>query len=120
MALSQARFLLDENVPHKLLSVFYKRDLNIDTLQSMGWSGISNGGLSEKIQRRNLVLITRDRDFTFLWRKYRIKVIYLAIEPSTPRYLQPKVKELLDNWNYDLRRPFLVLLQKDALRFWQL
>jgi predicted nuclease of predicted toxin-antitoxin system len=120
MALSQARFLLDENIPRKLQSVFHNRNLVVETVQSLGWSGIKNGDLAEKVQRKNFILVTRDRDFTFLWRNYQIKVIYLALSPSTLPFLQSKMEELFDTWNYDLEVPFLVLIQNDTSRFWRL
>jgi predicted nuclease of predicted toxin-antitoxin system len=112
------KFLLDENVPVKLKYVFTDRKIHCVTIKEEGWLGIKNGELSNKLKHHHFILVTRDKDFTFLWEKYKIQVIYLAIEPATLDFIQPKLKDLLDNWNYDISMPFLLMLQKDSIRFW--
>lgn len=49
MALEKTRFLLDENVPRKLLKEIEKRKLDARTVQQKGWSGIKNGELSRRV-----------------------------------------------------------------------
>ena len=119
MDLKQAKFLLDENVPLKLKYIFLDRGISCVTVKEKGWLGTKNGILSNKIKQNNLILVTRDKDFTFLWKKYGLQVIYLAIEPAILDFIQPRLIDLLKDWNYALSKPFLLILQKDSIRFWQ-
>lgn len=81
--------------------------------------GVKNGELSLKVKQNNLILVTRDKDFTFLWKKYRIQVVYLAIEPAIIDFIHPRLTDLLDDWKYDLSKHFLLMLQNETIRFWQ-
>lgn len=119
MGLKKVKFLLDENVPKKLNRVFIDAGIQCTTIKEEGWLGIKNGELSIKLQQKNLVLVTRDKDFTFLWKKHKIQVIYLAIEPASLKFIHPRVIELLADWKYDLSRPFLLMVQTNLIRFWQ-
>jgi len=119
MVLTKVKFLLDENVPVKLKHVFIDHGIHCVTVKEEGWLGIKNGELSKKIRQNNLVLITRDKDFISLWKIYKIQVIYLAIEPAIFEFIQPRLIDLIDNWNYNISKPFLLMLQKDTIRFWQ-
>jgi predicted nuclease of predicted toxin-antitoxin system len=82
MVLRKVKFLINENVPVKLKRIFFDRGIYCVALREEGWLGIKNGELSNKIRQNNLILVTRDKDFTYLWKKYKVSVIYLAIEPS--------------------------------------
>ncbi|TET29093.1 MAG: hypothetical protein E3J70_07880 [Candidatus Heimdallarchaeota archaeon] len=119
MALKKAKFLLDENIPLSLKKVFEDQDLFCSTVQAEGWAGIKNGELTEKVKNNNFVLVTRDKDFTFLWQKHKIKVIYIAIEPAIADFIKPRLVDLLTEWTYDLSKHFLLILQKDTIRFWR-
>lgn len=119
MDLEKMRFLLDENVPIKLVKIFSDRGIYCTTIRKEKLSGIKNGELSKKVKELKLILITRDKDFTYLWNKYKINVIYIAIEPAILDFIQPRMVELLDDWKYDIKKPFLLILQKDIIRFWQ-
>lgn len=119
MALKKAKFLLDENVPIKLKQLFTSLDLSSVAVRDLKWFGIRNGKLSEKTKKESYILVTRDKDFTFLWDKYQIRVIHIAIEPPLlSSFLEP-LERLLINWQYDLSMPFLLILQKDSIRFRQ-
>ena len=76
-----AKFLLDENVPSRLKAPLESIGLRVTTLKGEGMVGSGNGTLSEFIKKMDFILITRDKDFTFLWKKYEIRVIYLALHP---------------------------------------
>lgn len=119
MGLKKVKFLLDENIPIKLKQVFINHGIQCTTIKDKGWLGIKNGDLSKKVQQENIILVTRDKDFTFLWDRHKIQVIYLTIEPANLKSIQPRVIELLANWKYDLSRPFLLIVQIDMIRFWQ-
>lgn len=119
MVLKKVKFLLDENVPVKLKRVFFDRGIHCVTIKEEGWLGIKNSELSKKVKQNNLILVTHDKDFTFLWKKHKLQVIYLAIEPAIFDYIEPRLINLLDDWNYDLSKYFLLMLQKDTIRFWQ-
>lgn len=119
MVLKKVKFLLDENVPIKLKRVFIDRGIHCVTIKEKGWLGVKNSKLSEQVKQNNLIIITRDKDFMFLWKKFKIQVIYLAIEPAILDFIQPRIIDLLDDWKYDLSKHFLLILQKDTIRFWQ-
>jgi predicted nuclease of predicted toxin-antitoxin system len=113
------KFLLDENIPVKVKQLFKKFGHECQTIQERGWSGYKDSEISTRIQNQKLVFITRDKDFSFLWKKYKLKVIFLAIEPAVLSNLVPKIEELLSNWKYDTSQPFLLKIQNDSLRFWK-
>jgi predicted nuclease of predicted toxin-antitoxin system len=115
----KAKFLLDENIPVKLQSVFSKIGILCVTLKDKNWLGIQNGELSKKVKREKYVLVTRDKDFTYLWKKYKIQVIYIVIQPAILDTINPRMLDLLSHWEYDLSKPFLIMLQTDIIRFWQ-
>ncbi|MCG3252963.1 MAG: DUF5615 family PIN-like protein [Candidatus Heimdallarchaeota archaeon] len=119
MDLKKAKFLLDENIPLSLKKIFDDQGLFCTTLQAEGWFGIKNGALSKKVRQNKFVLVTRDKDFTFLWQKYNIQVIYILIEPAISDFIKPRLGILLQEWTYDLSKPFFLILQKDTIRFWQ-
>ena len=77
MDLTEAKFLLDENVPRRLKEVFKSKRLNCKTVQELGWRERKNGELAVKVKEKDFILVTRDKDFVFLWKKYELKVITL-------------------------------------------
>ena len=118
MDLTEVQFLLDENISFRLLPLFKKYHLNFTTLQNLGWSGIKNGELAKKVKDNNYILITRDKDFTFLWKKYSLRVIYLAIKPPIILDLTNELETLFNNWAMDTTNPFLIIIQKGFVRLW--
>lgn len=54
------RVLLDENVPHDLISQFPGHE--VSTVQSLGWAGVKNGDLLERARGTIDVFITMDRN----------------------------------------------------------
>ena len=120
MDLTQAKFLLDENVPRKLKKVFKSKGLDCQTVQELRWREVKNGELSVKVKRNDFILVTRDKDFVFLWKKYKLKVIYFAVKPATLKFLQPRLNDTLNSWTYDLNSSFLVMIQNKEIRFWKL
>lgn len=63
MDLTEAKFLLDENVPRRLKAIFKSKKLECWTVQELGWREIKNGLLSVRLKRNDFVLVTRDKDF---------------------------------------------------------
>lgn len=112
------KFLSDENIPKKLKSIFETNNYIVDTVQELGWSGIKNGELSKQTKYKNYILVTRDRDFIYLWEKYSIQVIYLAIHLPVIENLSPRLEELLANWVFEVE-PFLIIFQEDSIRSWK-
>ena len=119
MALKEAVFLLDENLDIKLAKILSDFGLSCSTLKDKRQTGIRNGELSQFVKKNNYVLITGDRDFTYLWSKYDIRVIYISIHPKTLSFIHPRLVELFQSWNYDLSKSFLLILQKDTIRLRQ-
>lgn len=119
MDLTEVQFLLDENVSYRLIRFFKKYSLNFTTLRNLGWSGVKNGNLAQRVKDYNYILITRDKDFTFLWKKYGIKVIYLAIKPPIITDLINELESLFNNWETDITNPFLIIIQKEFVRLWK-
>ncbi len=106
-------------MPVKLKQVFTDRGITCITAKEKGWLGLKNGQLPIKVRENRFVLVTHDKDFTVLWKKYKIQVVYLAIEPAILEFIQPRVVDLLDNWKFDLFKPFLLMLQTETIRIWQ-
>ncbi|MHA1449795.1 MAG: DUF5615 family PIN-like protein [Candidatus Hodarchaeales archaeon] len=119
MLLKQKLFLLDENVSYRVKPLFTKLNLQCTTVQQQGWGGAKNREISIKIQGLRAILITRDRDFTFLWKKYSLQVIYIAIEPPVAEVITNELERLLIDWKLDLISSFLIVLQKDYARIWK-
>ena len=119
MVQSTIKFLLDENVPIKLKQTITNIGFNCNTIQEKGWSGYKDKDISMEIQNLDVIFITRDKDFKFLWKKYNLNVVYLAIEPAIFDFINPRVKDLVSNWDYHMSQPFLIILQKNSIRIWQ-
>ena len=119
MALKKAKFLLDENLDVKLAKALTALGLSCYTLRDKGWAGITNGDLSQIVKKNNYVLITGDKDFTFLWDKYKIQVIHISIHPKVLSIIEPCLVSLFKSWDYNLSKPFLLILQKDSIRLRQ-
>jgi len=119
MVPKKAKFLLDENLDVKFAKVLTSLGLTCYTLRSKGWIGIKNGALSQRVKENDFVLITADKDFTFLWEKYKIQVIYVSIHPRILSVIEPKLVNLFESWDYNLSKPFLLILQQDSIRLRQ-
>ena len=72
--LKKVQLLLDENASHRLILFLNQISNNISTVQAQGWSGYKNGRLAQQIKQQDYVLLTRDKDFVFMWRTHQIKV----------------------------------------------
>ena len=116
--LKKVQLLLDENVSHRLNHLFNRLNIKFSTVQAQGWRGYKNGELAQQVKQNNSILLTRDRDFIFLWNKYQIKVIYLNIHPPLLDDLILGLENLFNNWSYDSDKPFLIIVQKDSIRSW--
>jgi len=119
MDLTQTRFLLDENVPIKLKRVFVDLGLTCLTIKDLGWCGLKDKEIASRISYSDYILITRDKDFTFTWQQKQLRVIYLAIEPVVVEMIEPRVKDLIQNWICELSKTFLLIVQNDSIRYWQ-
>ena len=78
------KLLLDENIDFRIIPIFKELNIIFSTVRDQGWSGYKNGDLSKLVKKENYILVTRDKDFTFLFSKYGIQVIYLDIHPPLP------------------------------------
>ena len=95
MILENLQFLIDENVPVGLLKLFRKFNLNCVSIQSLGWSGYKDREIAQKIANTSRILITRDKDFQFLWERYKLRIVHLMIEPAVLKNITPAVEDLL-------------------------
>ena len=90
------KILLDESVP-RLLKVRLPQ-LNISTVQEMGWAGVQNGELLRRAEEHFDVLITADRNLRYQQnlsgRKLAILVLPSNQVPLVTR-LVPVVETLL-------------------------
>ncbi len=116
--LKKVQLLLDENVSHRLIPFLNQISNNVSTVQAQGGSGYKYGRLAQQIKQQDYVLLTRDKDFIFMWRTHQIKVIYLQIHPPVLSELILGLKNLFNNWTYDLDDSFLIIVQKDSIRSW--
>ena len=112
------KFLLDENVPYKIWNAIKELGFKCSTIQELGWNGFKDKSIAKKIQNKKLVFITRDKDFPFIWKKYGLRVVYIASEPSILEYIRPKLVSLIKNWKYNVDLPFLIMLQSNQIRYW--
>ena len=112
------KFLLDENVPFKILKSIKELGFECSTIQELGWNGFKDKEIAKNIQDENLIFITRDKDFTFIWKKYGLRVVYIAIEPAILESIKPQLENLIKNWNYNVNNPFLIMLQNNQIRYW--
>ena len=116
MVPKKAKFLLDECLDVRLSKILNDFGLSCFTLRDKGWTGIKNGQLSQLAKVNDFILITYDKDFTFLWDKYKIQVIYVSIHPKTLQNSKPHLIRLFQAWDYNLSKPFLIILQEDSIR----
>lgn len=113
------KFLLDENIPIKIKNIFEKLGIKSMSIQEMGWSGYKDKEIISELKDKDYIIVTRDKDFTFLWNKFKLKVIYIAIQPAIIDYMQPRLEYLLNNWVFNLNQPFLLIIQNKTIRLWK-
>ncbi|MHA1617770.1 MAG: DUF5615 family PIN-like protein [Promethearchaeota archaeon] len=119
MDLKKLQFLLDENVPVGLLKILRSFDIKCTTVQELGWNGFKDIEIAKKISNTKRIFLTRDKDFQFLWEKFDLRVIHLMIDPTILEYISPTVEKLLQQWNFDIYYPFLLIVQNESYRFRQ-
>ncbi len=112
------KFLLDENVPYKLWKSIKELGFEYSTIQELGWNGFKDKDIAKNIQDKKLIFITHDKDFTFIWKKYSLRVVYIAIEPAIFESIRPQLENLIKYWKYDVNNPFLIMLQNNQIRYW--
>ena len=89
------KLFLDENLPKKL-----KRDLSefeVYTVHELGWSGISNGKLLQKMLEQNFdVLITFNKNLHYQqnFEKYTLSVLVLNAEDNTYKTLSNLISDI--------------------------
>ena len=117
MAITNVKFLLDENVPKKVKHLIQSLNYSeVQTLNDIGWLGIKNGELSSRVKKFGFILITRDSDFIFLWEKYSLSVIYLQIKPSNFETMKPRIIDVFSSRIFESRRPFLLTIHNETVR----
>jgi len=112
------KFLLDENVPYKIWKSIKDPGFECSTVQELGWKGFKDKDIAKNLQNKKLIFITRDKDFTFIWKRYDLRVVYIAIEPAIFEYIRPHLETLIKNWEYNVDNPFLIMLQSNQIRYW--
>lgn len=112
------KFLLDENIPYKIWKFIKDLGFECSVIQELGWNGFKDKDIAKNIQDKELIFITRDKDFTFIWKKYNLRVIYIAIEPAIVEAIRPQLEYLFKNWKYNVNNPFLIMLQNNQIRYW--
>ena len=94
------KLLLDENLPRKLkyrFNIIYE----VLTVPEMGWSGIKNGDLLEKMESKDLrVLLSVDKNMSHQQNLENHNVCLIVINAKNNRYdallkFVPKIEELL-------------------------
>ncbi len=80
--------------------------------------GFRENEIFKNIQNKKIIFITRDKDFTFIWKPYALRVMYIAIEPSILEYIKPRLEILIKNWEYNIDKPILIMLQTNQIRYW--
>lgn len=119
MVSQRIEIIFDENVPYELFSLFEKYEYDITSVQRLGLKGIRNGDLSKFVNERKSILLTRDKDFQFLWDKYDLNVIYLSIHPPIVPFLRKPLEKLLKNHLLDLSKPWIYVVQSDVIKKWE-
>jgi predicted nuclease of predicted toxin-antitoxin system len=89
------------------------------TIQDLNWCGVKDKELSLRIKGSNYILVTRDKDFTFIWRQRKLKVVYITVEPAVLTNIEPRIREMFENWEYSVIQPFLLVIQNDSMRLWE-
>jgi predicted nuclease of predicted toxin-antitoxin system len=113
------KFLLDENVPYTILKSIKELGFECSTIQELGWNGFKDKEIAKNLQDKKLIFITRDKDFTFIWKKYGLRVHYIAIKPAIFESIRPKLESMIKNWKYNVNNPFLIMLQNNQIRYWE-
>ena len=89
---------------------FNEKSISCTSIQKLGWNGYNDTAIAQKLSDTTQILITRDKDFQFLWGTYNLRIIHLMIEPATLKYIYPVVKNLLEQWNFVPSSPFLIIV----------
>ena len=90
------RILLDECVNPRVREAFPNHE--VETVQSMGWAGITNGKLMALSQPRFDVFVTVDKNLKHQQNLARLKLglIVVAVPDNNIRYFRPIFAQLLN------------------------
>ena len=89
------RVLLDEQLDHRLKHNF-NQDVEVCTVQEMGWKGKKNGTLLRLAQAEFDVFITMDRGIEHQHNFSEINIVIIILSAKTNRYtdVAPLISEL--------------------------
>lgn len=80
------KLLLDENIPRKLKYRF-SNDYEVLTVPELGWSGIKNGDLLQKMESKDLhILISVDKNMSHQQNLEKYNVCLLVLNSKDTRY----------------------------------
>ncbi len=83
------RILLDENLPRPLIEDLAEHE--VTTVQELGWSGIQNGDLIQKIEGKFDVFLTSDKNLRYQQNLIERKIAILQL----PTNRLPLLKKLI-------------------------
>lgn len=113
------KFLLDENVPQSLKTfLVLERKFNVTSIQDLNQQGISNGEVANLALKHESVIITFDKDFTFLNINLRkkSKIIYIKIHPRDPVVAKQLLVQHLDQCIDFLKIPAIIELTTKGIQ----
>ncbi len=89
------RVLIDECLDWRLCRSLIDHDC--DSVQSMGWAGLTNGVLLERAEREFDVFVTGDRNLSFQQNVSRFDIAIIVLECSSTqlRHTLPLIPQVL-------------------------
>ncbi|MFX1294590.1 MAG: DUF5615 family PIN-like protein [Promethearchaeota archaeon] len=91
------KFLLDENISHRLFSLLKKKKYNVESVQSLNLCGITNGDLLLKALQTQRILVTFDKDFLKFSNKPHSGMLIINIHPARDSFVIPVFESFLEN-----------------------
>lgn len=111
------KFLVDENIPHSLITFLKKRGYKIIDVKNSKYSHLDDIRLIEVAVKNNYIILTLDKDFlTFKREDFDLKCIIFNIRSLNIKYLQSYLTMLLSKHRSVLKRKrFILLCKRDTI-----
>ena len=109
------KFIADENIPLSLIKSLRELGYEVLTVEEVAYFGIKNNELAELSIQHEMIIITRDADFTRLKRSLmeKIKVVYVKLGGS-PDKISKHVLRNIDRCIVILRDHNIAMIDEEG------
>jgi hypothetical protein len=109
------KVLLDENIDIRFKKAFAETEHEVYTINDMGWNGIKNGALLQKLQENDFdALVAVDKNLPYQQNedKLPVPIFILNVKRNILSNILALVPSLLEIWKLELQNKFYMIPQQ--------